>query len=87
MFYLAFCKSIDFGWETHCSLHGGLVVVFSLGSSPTVDTANRAKRLQPNLNKSGSGLRFNGIYGTPNKTQQKLYFATILDVVDTGIVL
>jgi hypothetical protein len=37
---------------------------------------------------SGSGLRFNGIYGTPNKTQQKLHFATILDVVvNTGIVL
>ena len=53
VFYLAFCKSIDFGWETHCSLQGGLVVVFSLGSSPTVDTANRAKRLQPNLNMSG----------------------------------
>ena len=77
VFYLAFCKSIDFGSETHCSLQGGLVVVFSLGSSPTVDTANRAKRLQPNLNTSGSGsgFRFNGIYGTPNKTQQKLYFA------------
>ena len=69
---------------------GGLVVVFSLGSSPTVDTENRAKRLQPNINMSGSGFGFgfNGIYGTPNKTQQKLYFATILDdVVNTGIVL
>ena len=88
MFYLAFCKSIDFGWKTHCSLQGGLVVVFSLGSSPTVDTENRAKRLQPNINMSGSSFRFNGIYGTPNKTQQKLYFATILDdVVNTGIVL
>ena len=88
VFYLAFCKSIDFGWETHCSLQGGLVVVFSLGSSPTVDTANRAKRLQPNIKTSGSGLRFNRIYGTPNKTQHKLYFATILDdIVNTGIVL
>ena len=90
VFYLAFFKSIDFGSETHCLLQGRLVVVFSLGSSPTVDTENRAKRLQPNLNTSGSGsgLRFNGIYGTPNKTQQKLYFATILDdVVNTGIVL
>ena len=88
MFYLAFCKSIDFRWKTHCSLQGGLVVVFSLDSSPTVDTENRAKRLQPNINTSGSGFRFNGIYGTPNKTQQKLYFATILDdVVNTGIVL
>ena len=88
VFYLAFCKSIDFGWKTPCSLQGGLVVVFSLGSSPTVDTANRAKRLQPNINTSGSGLRFNRIYGTPNKTQHKLYLATILDhVVNTGIVL
>ena len=88
VFYLAFCTSIDFDSETHCSLQGGLVVVLSLGSSPTVDAANRAKRLQPNLNTSGSGSRFNGIYGTPNKTQQKLYFATILDdVVNTGIVL
>ena len=58
-------------------------VVFSLGSSPTVDTENRARRLQPNINMSGSGSRFNGIDGTPNKTQQKLYFATILDVVNT----
>ena len=37
----------------------GLVVVFSLGSSPTVDTENQAKRLQPNMNSpisvSGSG--------------------------------
>ena len=33
------------------------------GSSPTVDPENRAKRLQPNINisGSGSGFRFNGI--------------------------
>ena len=69
---------------------GRLVVVSSLGSSPTVDTEKRAKKLQPNINisASGSGFRLNGIYGTPNKTQQKLYFATILhDVVNTGIVI
>ena len=38
----------------------GLVVVFSLGSSPNVDAENRAKRLQPNVNSpisvAGSGL-------------------------------
>jgi hypothetical protein len=75
---------------SHCSLQGGLVVVFLLGSSPTVETENRARRLQPNINMSGSGsgIRFNGIYGTPNKTQQKLHFSTVLDdVVNTGIVL
>ena len=46
-----------FCWKTHCSLAGNgkggcsrLVVVFSLGSSPTVETENRVKRLQPNVN-------------------------------------
>ena len=52
---------------------GRLVVVFSLGSSPTVDTENRVKKLQPNINISASGSG----YGKPNKTQQKRYFATI----------
>ena len=59
--------------KTHCSLtgkvKGGLVVVFSLGSSPTVDTKNQAKSLQSNINSplSVSGPRFNGIYKMPNK--------------------
>ena len=40
---------IDFCWKTE---KGGclcLVVVFSLGSSPTIETENRAKRLQQNV--------------------------------------
>ena len=41
-----------FCWKTHCSLAGNggcsrLVVVFLLGSSPTVETENQAKLLQP----------------------------------------
>ena len=52
-----FVNPIDFCWKTHCSLTGNgkggclrLVVVFSLGSSPTVEMENRVKRLQPNVN-------------------------------------
>ena len=48
---------IDFCWKTNCLLAGigkggcsRLVVVISLGSSPTVEMENRAKRLQPNIN-------------------------------------
>ena len=52
VFYWAFCKSIVFCWKTHCTLtrKEGLVVVFSLGYSPTVAAENRAKRLQPFVN-------------------------------------
>ena len=49
-----------------------LVDVFSLGSSPTVEAENRAKRLQPKVN--SVPLSINGIYKMPNKTRQKLYF-------------
>ena len=49
---------IDFCWKTNCLLAGigkggcsRLVVVISLGSSPTVEMENRAKRLQPNVNR------------------------------------
>ena len=48
---------IDLCLKTHCSLtengKGGclrLVVVFTLSSSPNVETENQAKRLQPNVN-------------------------------------
>ena len=59
-----------------------LVVVFSLGSSPTVGTENLAKRLQPNVNVPPFHFRsgFNGIYRMQNKTWQKRYFTTILDL-------
>ena len=63
---------------------GGLGVVFTLGSSPTVDAENRAtttKRKQPPFRFwFWSGFRFNGIYKMPNKTQHKLYLDTILDL-------
>ena len=49
-------------WQETDSIKGGLVVVFSLGSSPTVETENQAKRLQPNINGPRSGFRFNGIW-------------------------
>ena len=59
---------------------GGLIVVFSFGSSPTVESENRAKRLQPYVNNPHfhfwfwSGFRFNGIYKMANKTRQKLFY-------------
>ena len=60
---------------------GGLVVVFLLGSSPTVDTENRAKRLQPNINSPllVSGLVSVSMGFTKCQINDKLYFTTILD--------
>ena len=55
---------------------GRLVVVFSLGSSPTVDPENRVKRLQPNINMSGSGFRFNGITERQIKRQTVFRYDT-----------
>ena len=54
---------IDFCWKTE---KGGclcLVVVFSLGSSPTIETENRAKRLKPNVNRPP--------FRSPNETNAK----------------
>ena len=84
MFYV--CVFYDDSLHVDRKRKEGLVVVFLLCSSPTVDVENRVKRLQPNVNSpnsvSGSGFwfRFNWIYKMPSKTRQKVYFATIRDL-------
>ena len=61
----------------------GLVAVFSLGSSPTVDTDNRATRLQPSVNSpiSVSGPVSVSMGFTKYKIKHdRNYFAMILDL-------
>ena len=83
VFYLVFCKShsfffvkdsllVDWKWK--------VVVVFSLGWDGEPGENTTTKQNSPPFRfRFRSCLRF-GIYKMPNKTRQKLYFATILDL-------
>ena len=62
-----------------------MVVVFLLGSIPTVEeepsekTATKRKR-RSNINKSSNRNQWDLQNANSSQTQQKLYFATILDL-------